>query len=127
MTGTLVAIDVPYEWFAATPPAGPDWTEDIDDGWTTQKGDERETASQWEPDGTTSAEARTASLLGAGASFDAEWEFDFPDGVVVYGVYATWNDTGTGDRSRYHYTEGSSSGTYDQSGLPSGDLVPELG
>ena len=122
VTGTLVVIDVPYEWFSETPPVGPDWSESADDGWSVKKSYDRETASQWEPDGTPTAQARTASLLGNGASFDAEWTFDLNDDIVIHAVYATWNDTGTGDRSRYHYSEGASSGNYDQSALPAGDL-----
>ncbi|MCX6880148.1 MAG: Ig-like domain-containing protein [Verrucomicrobia bacterium] len=110
VTGTLVAIDVPY---AATLPAsgGPDWPEDCDDGFTTVNSPLRDLdgTSNWEPDGTPISEANAYMVYNGGVP-SVTWTFGVPDGSVINAVYATWN-TRTTDGITYQYSEGAASGS----------------
>ena len=138
VTGTLVAIDVP---FAPTYPlnGGPDWSghaeaDPADNGFTTRSYGIRERfggRSPWEPDGTPYSEAYDQGTYPTGnpnVSYNfnlAASGVDIPDGSVVNSVYATWTQRGGGDGATYTYAEGANSDSLAQTHTanPTGDLV----
>jgi hypothetical protein len=136
VTGTLLAIDVPFVTVSPTF-GGPDWPEDADDGFTApaavndgiREPDNNAGGKGWEPDGTPLTEAKgyfTYPGENNGGQPSVTWTFDLPNGVVVNAVYANFGSRGSSDRALYSYAEGAASDsvTVNQHPAPSnGDLV----
>jgi len=132
VTGTLIAIDTPYQsTIPVSGPLGPSWPENADDGWWMNSGSNLEAdhgQSPWEPDGTLLAQARTYRLNSApGSSYTfnlADSGIDLPDDSVINGVYATWLTRGVSG-ANWSYTEGAASDTNSRTmtSAPNADLV----
>ena len=125
VTGTLYAIDPPYQ--PAIPvagPVGPDWPDNGDDGWRMLSGSNLEAdhgASPWEPDGTPVAQGRNYRLNSTPGS---TYTFDLPDGAVINAIYATWLSRGVSG-AIWSYTEGaaSDSNSVSMTSVPAADLA----
>ena len=126
VTGTLVAVDVPY--LGAAPsisgPVGPDWPENADDGWrlfSDSSAAPYGSTSPWEPDGTALAEAVTLRL---GSGQGASYTFDLPAGTVINAIYATWQSR-VSSGATWGYTEGaaSDSNIVSMASAPTADLA----
>jgi hypothetical protein len=104
--GTLLAIDEPSSMDTTTTfingPAGPDWTDDADDGFSVLTGAQiainEWRAGMWEPDGTPDTGDNVSYMFNKPGK-SVTWAFDLPDGSIVHNVWATWfhqGNSGTG-------------------------------
>jgi hypothetical protein len=104
--GTLLAIDEPSSMDTTTTfingPAGPDWTDNADDGFSVLTGAQiainEWRAGMWEPDGTPDTGDNVSYMFNKpGKSVTVA--FDLPDGSIIHNVWATWfhqGNSGTG-------------------------------
>lgn len=110
--GTLLVIDGPQSSQSVqtiSAPQGPDWPEDIDDGWELLGGSlfRENNRTGFEADGTPILYL-TGSFSSAASGNQARWTFDLPDGAIVHNVYTRWNYQGnSGSGHIYSCNEGS--------------------
>jgi len=105
---TLLAIDVPTG--TQTGPAGPNWADDADDGFSLPSGSSSTDLGRvgWEPDGTSISPSGQGFLQ---KDMSATYTFDLADGTVVHNVYSTWGFQGNSG-SGHTYTDDEGSSTY---------------
>ena len=112
--GTLQAIDEPSSMDTTTTfidgPAGPDWAENADDGFSVLTGAKiainEWRANMWEPDGTPDTGDNVSYMFNKPGE-SVTWAFDLPDGAIVHNVWATWFHQGNSGTGHTHtYDEG---------------------
>jgi len=133
VTDTLKVVDNPSSTkgsggsFSGT--AGPDWTEDADDGFVLLAGSQivgEGNRAGWEPDGTGNdwyVAPRTAYSSNK-PNTQMNWTFDLPDGSIIHNVYADWYyQANSGTDHVYSYDEGTPTTLTRPAGASAGDLV----
>jgi len=115
VTGTLLAIDTPFEATAV---------DASDLGWVRVSGSAGNNSGTygefWEPNGSSQNDTNGHKFI----TGTVTWTFDVPDGAVIHDIYVSWGKTqGNTPGGTYSYSETTSDSTYlNQLVLPSGDL-----